>query len=352
MATGTYNPNSWANQWANNQNAQPLDVRSTSRYAGGTGATGLTGANHGAPTWTGNPGAWSTDKNGAPMSMFGATIGGGQLQDVYGTNPVRPGGTYPTGGDEIARPTQPSYNGPPVTTQPVGPTQPGYNGPPVTTQPVGPGGQALPAYNLPQWNPNVPTYNPTPATSIGNPTWGAMFPAGYQNTPEWWADPTNQAAMANALPALLYDWNRYQYANDFNEANMRDTRNFDWQSQLDRYNMDLAGRQQQQSEAQDALAAQQWGEQYKFQTGQAAIENDLAYKAQAIDQAYKNNLITNDQRRIAIESLQQQATASYQQGLLSNDRARMENDLTAARYAAFGRAQAPGGGRTSWYRNW
>lgn len=347
MVTTSYgmNPGVMPNTWGDAQRLNPL---ATSPRAGTTGTTGWGYQQTNAPGWTGNPDAWNTSKSGAPMSMFGGTIGGGQLQDVYSTQPVGPTG-------------QPR--------QPV-PARPDATLPPVSTNPVGPNGQPMPTYNVPAWNQNVPTPYATPAASIGTPTWGAMFPTGFQNTPEWWADPKNQAAMANSLPALAYDWNRYTYANDFTEASKRWAAENAWKQQADQFGMSLAAQQQAQSEAQDALAAQQWNKQYEFQTGQAAIENDLAYKAQAIDQAYKDNLITIDQRRVAIEALQQQATqqyqqgllyndafanqatAAYQQGLLANQQAQMQNDLIAARYAAFGRAQAPGGGRTTWYRNW
>lgn len=95
---------------------------------------------------------------------------------------------------------------------------------------------------------------------------------------------------------------------------------------------------------------------------------ELQGQSNNIEAAYRQGLITNEQRNLALQELAQQQNNAIQQGQLQFSRdelaalqqwrnteaglrqQELANNLTAARYSAFGRAQAPGQGR--FQRNW
>lgn len=320
-----------ANQWRT-QTAQPLGVRSTSPYAGATGAAGNTGLFGGtpttAPTYYGTGGAWDTSKATAqPRSAISSAIGG-QLQDVYTTQPV-----YPTSSDRQPPPVNSQKPGDqPITIQPVWPTP---------TYPTQPGAQ--PGTQPGQWNPNVPAWQYDPGNPMNMPNVGAQNPYGYDNTAAWWANRDNANAMASWLPYGQYEQNRWQYTNDFNEAQRRYDAEMAWRAQTDQYNMGLAGRQQQMAEWQTNEAARQWNEQFGYTQQRDTREFQLANDQLAVERAYRQGLITNEQRNLALQELTQQQNNAMRQK-------EIDANLMAARYSAFGRAQAPGTGK--FQRNW
>lgn len=333
-----------ANAWRN----QTLNPLATSPRAGTTGTTGWGSQQTNAPGWTGNANAWNTSKAGAPVSMFGGAIGGSQLGDVYTTQPVGPTG-YPTTNDTPRQPVPARPN----TPAPTYPTQPGAQYPGAA-----PGG----------WNPNLPNPYYTPGNPMNLPNVGAQNPYGYDNTAAWWANRDNANAMASWLPYGQYEQNRWQYTNDFNEAQRRYDAEMAWRQQSDQYNMGLAGRQQQMAEWQANEAARQWNEQFGYTQQRDTREFQLANDQLAVERAYRQGLISNEQRNLALQELTQQQNnliasgqlqlsrdelAALQQwrnteaGLRQNE---IDNNLMAARYSAFGRAQAPGQGK--FQRNW
>lgn len=311
-----------ANAWRN----QTLNPLATSPRAGTTGATGWGSQQYSTPGWTGNPDAWNTSKAGAPMSMFGGTIGGSQLQDVYTTQPV-----YPTSSDRQPPPTNPLRT----------PTTPPTWVPGDRTLPTQPGAQ--PTTQPGQWNPNVPAWQYDPGNPMNMPNVGAQNPYGYDNTAAWWANRDNANAMASWLPYGQYEQNRWQYTNDFNEAQRRYDAEMAWRAQTDQYNMGLAGRQQQMAEWQTNEAARQWNEQFGYTQQRDTREFQLANDQLAVERAYRQGLITNEQRNLALQELTQQQNNAMRQK-------EIDANLMAARYSAFGRAQAPGTGK--FQRNW
>ena len=346
------------NQWTSRR----LNPLATSPRAGATGSTGWSSQQTNAPGWTGNAGAWNTSKNGAPVSMFGGTIGGSQLDDVYSTQPVGPDGT-----PRQPPPPRPTTQLPPVSTNPVGPTTP----PTWPDRSIPPG---QPGFDLGQWAPpslNIPgaqrpdggyAYPIPPMTPNG------MFPSGAQPTAEWLADPTNQYILNTYLPWAQMDFDRYMAGQNFNQAAYQDDRNYGRQVALDQYNTALQSRQQQAAEWQAAEAARQWQEQMGYTQQRDTQEFQLANDQLAVERAYRQGLITNEQRNLALQELAQRQNNELGQGQLQLSRdelaalqqwrntdaglrqQELDNNLMAARYAAFGRSQAPSFGR--FYRNW
>ena len=348
------------NQWT----SQRLNPLATSPRAGTTGTTGWGYQQTNAPGWTGNADAWNTSKNGAPVSMFGGTIGGSQLGDVYSTQPVGPNG-YPTTSDEIPRQ--------PVPARPSTPTTP-----PTWV----PGDRTVqPQFGIGDWN--APTLD-IPAAQrpgggyaypIGPMTPGGMLPQGVPGangtlipTAEWLSDPTNQYALNTWLPWAQMDFDRYMAGQNFNQAAYQDDRNYGRQVALDQYNTALQSRQQQAAEWQAAEAARQWAEQFGYTQQRDAQEFQLANDQLAVERAYRQGLITNEQRNLALQELTQRQNNELGQGQLQLSRdelaalqqwrqtdaglrqQELDNNLMAARYAAFGRSQAPSFGK--FYRNW
>lgn len=330
-----------ANQWRT-QITQPLTPTATSPRAGATGSTGFSSQYSGTPAWTGNASAWGSNKADPPISMFGAPIGGQLGQDIYTTQPV-----YPTTSDRQPVPARPG-------------NQPGVINPPTWR----PGDRTLPGPTGPQpggWNPNVPSWQYNPGNPMNMPNVGAQNPGGYDNTAAWWANRDNANAMSSWLPYGQYEQNRWQYTNDFNEAQRRYDAEMAWRTQSDQYNMGLAGRQQQMAEWQTNEAARQWQEQFGYTQQRDAQEFQLANDQLAVERAYRQGLISNEQRNLALQELTQrqnnalgQSTlaqqVAYQNALIANQQQEIANNLMAARYSAFGRAQAPGQGK--FQRNW
>lgn len=187
--------------------------------------------------------------------------------------------------------------------------------------------------------PQSPTYTPyTPAQSQSWPN-----PNNAAGTP-W--DPSNfntqalrdqyTAYMQATMPWLQFQQNNQQYAQDFNEAARRWDTQTQWQQSMDQYNMGLTGRQQDMAEWQQQEAARQWAAQFGHQQQNDAFSQDLANRqfgledrrltgeqwyqgeqvrlagqAQAIEQAYNEGRLSNEQRSIALAELAQEQDNAF-----------------------------------------
>ena len=173
---------------------------------------------------------------------------------------------------------------------------------------------------------------------------------GQQSTPQTWATPQawtpanfntpalqtqNTAYMSTVLPYLQYQQNNSQYSQDFNEAQRRWDSQNGWQQQMDTYNMGLTGRQQTFNEWQQQEAANQWAAQFGwtqqndlFSQGLAdrQLTGDQWYQQQqvgiaqqqnAIENAYNQGRLTNEQRQIALAEVTQQQQNAYQYAQLA-----------------------------------
>jgi hypothetical protein len=207
-------------------------------------------------------------------------------QPTYSTQPV-----YPTSTQQPTYSTQPVY---PTSTQ-----QPQYS-----TQPVYPQSQptwytgATPG----QWNYTVPQPTYQSGGSLNNPNVGAQNPIGYTNTGEWWQNQQNQYAMNSWLPYAQYEQNRFQYVQDYNEAQRRWDAENAWRQQQDSYNMNLAGRQQTMAEWQASQAANQWAQQFGYQQQQDAWSQQFAQGQQNWLQQYQGGQLANEQAQTAAQN--------------------------------------------------
>ena len=244
---------------------------------------------------------------------------------------------------------------------------------------------------------------PTPSTSTGSayqPQANAYPVLQSDNTSAWWNSSDNRNAAQNQMSTMLPYWqfqqNASQYGADFNEAQRRYNQDYDWRAQQDTFNMGLAGRQQDMAEWQTGEQARQWGAQFDWtkQTdtwnrdlSQQAANTEAAYRqglisnsqrelalgeltqqqnnaiaqqAAATEQAYRQGLISNSQRELALGELTQQQNNALGQGTLQwqrefgtgqleNQRAQMANDQRIAQMQAFGRWQQP---NVRWQRNY
>jgi hypothetical protein len=201
------------------------------------------------------------------------------------------------------------------------------------------------------WNPNVPAAqtggNMGAPAQTSNP-WNA--PTGINTDPsKWTTTNANQWAqyMSTMLPYQQYVQNTYQYGNDFNEAQRRWNQQQNWTQQTDQYNMGLTGRQQQMAEWQAQEAARQWQNQFDYQRGNDAFSQDLANRQfglsqqtqdqsyqiaaqqNAINQAYNQGRLTNDQRQLALAELTQQQQNAYQYANLAATQGWNREELAA-----------------------
>lgn len=219
--------------------------------------------------------------------------------------------TAPTGGPTPGRPEGPwtsaSYQNTSPQPQPTAPTSPTGGPTPYT-----------PATAPSPWTPTPPTQNPwTPPTGQETQTYdnpndvnGAPWTPANFATQELRDKYT--AYMQATLPYQQYMQNNYQYGQDFNEAARRWDTQTQWQQQQDRYNMDLTGRQQTMAEWQQREAANQWASQFGQQQQNDMFSQGLATNQQAIDQAYNEGRLTNEQRSIALNELKQRQDQEYQ----------------------------------------
>ena len=190
---------------------------------------------------------------------------------------------------------------------------------------------------LSPWNPQTPTApQMTPGQQSTPQTWAtpqAWTPANF-NTPA--LQTQNTAYMSTVLPYLQYQQNNSQYSQDFNEAQRRWDSQNGWQQQMDTYNMGLTGRQQTFNEWQQQEAANQWAAQFGwtqqndlFSQGLAdrQLTGDQWYQQQqvgiaqqqnAIENAYNQGRLTNEQRQIALAEVTQQQQNAYQYAQLAD----------------------------------
>lgn len=214
------------------------------------------------------------------------------------------------------------------------------------------------------WLPNVPT---PPSTAPGTPkAYTAWTPTGIPTDASGWNTQTKRDQYSQYLSAQLplqqYNQNAQQYANDFNEAQRRWNQQMGWTQTTDQYNMNLSGRQQTMAEWQAQEAARQWQNQFDYQQGNDAFSQNLATtqqqlaqqtqdqsyqlqsQANAINQAYNNGRLTNDQRQLALAELTQQQNYAFQQQNLNANMGWNQTELAAtqqyrAQQDALARAQ-------------
>ena len=201
------------------------------------------------------------------------------------------------------------------------------------------------------WNPTVPAAqtggNPGAPARTSNP-WVA--PTGVNVDPSKWTT-TNANQWANYMQTMLpyqqYQQNTYQYGNDFNEAQRRWNQQQGWTQATDQFNMGLSGRQQTMAEWQAQEAARQWQNQFDYTRQNDAFSQDLANRQfglsqqtqdqsyqiaaqqNAINQAYNQGRLTNDQRQLALAELTQQQQNAYQYANLNATQGWNREELAA-----------------------
>lgn len=189
-----------------------------------------------------------------------------------------------------------------------------------------------------------------------------------------------QAVQAN-IPISQYNQNAYQYAQDFNEAQRRWNEQFGYQQGLDQFNMGLADRQQTNAEWQAQQAANQWAQDFARQQGndtwnqqfsqqqfglqdystREGLRQQEAYQqgqlgvqqqANAINQAYNQGRLSNEQRQLALAELTQSQQNTYQNTALAQQAALAREQMAAqqqnAILQAYGRNQRP---NSRWVRS-
>ena len=269
-------------------------------------------------------------------------------------------------------------------------------------------GDTAPTPAPPQWNPQVPapvtpqfgedpryqanapvgTPAPTPVWpgAGGNP-WSTWNPnaagenaggQGFVNEGSFWLDPTNQqgmAAWANSYLPYLNAQNQWQMSQQqFDQNNQQWLAEFMAQQNQNQFGQQLSAQQQQWQQYLDQVAANQWGQQFAFETGMAqnqfGMEQQQQYwnqgfqqQQQQLDQMWRDGQLSNDQyrnetQRLQIENQQRQFMSQFgldQQQMLWNqgfqqsqlaqqaqlERERMANALQQAQIQATGRSQRP-----------
>jgi hypothetical protein len=165
---------------------------------------------------------------------------------------------------------------------------------------------------------------------------------------EWayWNQPDQQLKALQTwsqvyLPYVQAQQNAYQWGNEFDEAQRRYDIETPWRMGLESYNAQLATRQQQMNELLAQDASGQWRQEFQRQSSNDAFAQDLANRELALAQERMGRELT----------LAEQAEVwrqTYQAAQLDIERQQIAAQLEAARYAAFGRGQAPG----RWVANW
>lgn len=201
------------------------------------------------------------------------------------------------------------------------------------------------------YNPTYPTYTPSaPAGQVQANTfryYPGLDPTTLQSNDE--REAALQSVQAN-VPIWQLNQNAYQYAQDANEANRRWQEQFNYQQGLDRYNMDLSGRQQQMAEWQAQQAAQQWAQDFNRNQANDRWQQQFSQQQFGLqDYSTREGLRQSDwlnQQRMANEGRGLDIQQQYQQGQLSNqgrqldiqqqlglgnlDIQRQQNDINAA----------------------
>lgn len=191
--------------------------------------------------------------------------------------------------------------------------------------------------------PNVPTPGTGPGgTPLNNPTVGAQNPLGYQNTGQWWANGDNRNAMNAWLPYGQYEQNRYQYTQDFNEAQRRWDMENQWRQQSDAFNMGMAGRQQTMAEWQAQEAARQWASQFGWTQTTDEWNRDLS-------QQQLNATDWYNRAQIAARQTEAGNLDWYNRAQIESAAAQRASNEQIAAMQAYGRRQAP---TARWVRNW
>lgn len=184
------------------------------------------------------------------------------------------------------------------------------------------------------WQPTVPTPSaPGGGTPyVGAPPVRSTTPPAWMGTDQnWWTNEKNQNAIgtwaSTALPIWQLEQNQRQYQSDFNEAQRRWNTEQGWSQKRDTFNMDLATRQQQSAEWQAQESANQWNKQFTHTQGQDMWGRGFSERQQKHTEG--QDLWG---RGFSEQQLAQNATL---------ERERNASQELQARYAAFGRAQAP-----------
>lgn len=168
--------------------------------------------------------------------------------------------------------------------------------------------------------------------------WANAF-SGVLSDPKWWQSAQNQSAIqaysAAMQPFYQYQQNAYQYAKDFNEAQRRWNEEMSWNQSRDAYNMALTTRQQNAAE-------DQWGKTFGQQQLQDWRTWDLSNRQFAEQQLGNWRTWDLGNRQFAHAQDQDIWGRGFQEKQLAEQGKQ-------ARYAAFGRAQAPS---ATWARNW
>ena len=268
---------------------------------------------------------------------------------------------------------------------PPAPTAQQQTGPYNPNSPPGPGAPKVDPTQTGPYNPNPSQtppapqspWSPPPQTSPYTPTqrpgpWTPQVPATPEYTPytpyttQQWGNPNDAAGgawdpadfntqalrdqytayMQASLPYWQFQQNASQYANDSNMQMYQNQQAFLEQQRMNQYNMGLTGRQPEMAEWQQQEAANQWGAQFGWQqqndlfsqglanqqmgldtqrlTGDQWYQQQqvqLAGQQQAIEQAYNEGRLSNEQRALALNELTQRESQAYQYYQLAQQQA-------------------------------
>lgn len=203
------------------------------------------------------------------------------------------------------------------------------------------------------YNPYMPTgqSGSSPVYSWGLPVFGQDDGKGNVTSPvtpdmsNYWTNDTYMKGVNNWVNTILPYSNAlqaaYQYETDSAQSAYQWQTEQGWQQQLDQYNADLATRQQLAAENQQATAENQWQQQFDWQKQGDLIAQDIAQREITLAEQKAG-------RELTLQEREQVFSESYRNTQLQLQQQQINNEALAARYAAFGRSQAPTGFVANW----
>lgn len=179
---------------------------------------------------------------------------------------------------------------------------------------------------------------PTPPAA--QTTGGAEQPPLTPNDAGYWTGRNAEIIgnWAQVMPTILnLLQNASQFSQEFGEGNRRFDAEFQRTLGNDAYQRELTQRQQGFQEQQASLQQDNFVRQLQWQMGNDMAAREIANRETAVLEG-----------RLGVEEAAQRWNEIYQQRMLELEGERIDQQREAARYAAFGRAQAP----VQWRGNW
>lgn len=209
---------------------------------------------------------------------------------------------------------------------------------PGTTQPGVDNSVRQGAWSLPGMGPLGQFGFPTPPTA--QTPGGASAPPLTPNDFGYWSGQSfeNVSNWANVMgPLMQMLQNSYQWGNEYNEGQRRYDAEFGRNQVNDQFQQQFSQRQQAFQENEADRGQVNFENQFAWQQVNDQVAQDVALRQQGVNE-----------QRFGLEQQAQNWMQQYQQQLIENERQRIEAELTAARYNAFGRGRAP----VAWRGNW